>query len=186
MKPRLVSRIAASLAAIVVAAGATPSAAQQEEASCILENLPFSVRRTLTETIAEADQTKSGAAIQQSRAAIAEALSACLQEYDWPQEKRPIVTKAFEYGLRLEASLIRLRANGLAAEDASAMFESLPPSMHDAIFGQRPMTPEEMEILQAAFERLVEQLAGADGNALSEYITARAAYGFYSRQLVSD
>jgi hypothetical protein len=184
--PRSLSRVAASLGAIVLAAGTTPSAAQQDEASCILESLPSSVRQNLTETIAEADQAKSGAVIQESRPAIATALSGCLQKYDWPQEKRPIVTKAFEYGLRLEASLIRLQANGLRVEDVSAMFESLPASMHDAIFGQRPMTREEMEILETAFERVVEQLAGPDGNALSEYITARAAYGFYSRQLVSD
>jgi len=110
---------------------------------------------------------------------------ACNARFAWSETERPTVLKAFEYGLRLEASVKRLQANGLSQEAASQMFGSLPTSMHEAIFGLREMTPEEMQLLEAAFERLVEHLTGPDGNALSEYVTARAGYGYYSRELLS-
>ena len=167
------------------AAGAGPVAAPQREASCILDTLPSSIRQTLVEVIAQADQARSSAALQENAGPIRDAALSCVQQFEWSEDERRTALQAFLYGLRFEASAIRLRANGLTEEQASQMFESLPSTMHEAVFGMRPMTPEETDVLQAAFEEVVDRLAGPDGNALSEYITARAGYAHYARELSS-
>jgi hypothetical protein len=169
----------------LAAAGAAPEVAPQDETSCVLETLAPSARQSLVDALAIGERPPAQAAFQENAAPIREAMQACNAKFAWPEAERTIVAKAFEYDLRLEASIKRLQANGLSLEAASQMFESLPASMHEAIFGLRDMTPEEMQLLQAAFEGLVKNLGGPDGNALSEYITARAGYGHYAHELLS-
>lgn len=172
-------------ATVLAAAGAAPEITSQDEPSCILETLAPSARQSLVDALAVGERAHTQAALQEIAAPIRDAMLACDARFAWPEADRATVAKAFEYDLRLEASIKRLQAIGLSQEAASQMFDSLPAGMHEAIFGLREMTPEEMRLLQAAFERLVEDLGGPAGNALSEYIAARAGYGYYSCELLS-
>ena len=168
---------------VIMAAAATPPSAPQAEPSCIVDALPPSTREALVRKAADGATSRDSAVMQESEGPAKIAFQTCAQKYEWSDEEKKIALQAFVYGLRQEASIVRLQANGLSEADARKMFESLPMSMRDAIFGKRPMTDAEMDVLRLAFERLVKRLDGPDGNALSGYVTARAGYDYYSGQL---
>lgn len=185
--------IVTSLAALAFsAADAETPSSLGDQASCMLDGLPPQAREALVAATANdagsraERQERVRTAFEANAAALRAAGQACIAKFGWSTPQQDSAIHAFEYGMRLEASAIRLQANGLTEQAASQMFEALPASMHEAIFGKRQMTPDETRLLQAAFEKLVgEDLGGPRGNALSEYITARAGSLYYARELES-
>lgn len=155
------------------------------EGVCVSDTMPSAVRQTFVDAIAESGQAGFTETMRENTEPIREAFQSCAQRFEWSQELMQIVGRTFEFDLRLRASQVRLRATGVSERGALEMFNALPESMHEAIFGNRPMTPEEMKILQAGFEPLVTRLDGPDGGALSEYVTARAGFTHYSRALAA-
>jgi hypothetical protein len=159
----------------------------------MLDGLPRPAREALVAATANdagsraERQERLRTAFEANAVSLRAAGQVCVAQFGWSTPQQDSAIQAFQYALRLEASVIRLQANGLTEQAASEMFETLPTSTHEAIFGKRQMTPDESQLLQAAFEKLVgEHLDGPSGNALSEYITARAGHLYYARELESQ
>lgn len=188
-----------TISIVTCVAAIAPSAADAEtysspgsEASCMLDDLSPPVRQALVAAMANEAGPRAERlervriAFEENTAAVRAAGQACIAKFEWSIPQQDSAIQAFQYGIRLEASIVRLHANGLSEQTASEMFEALPADMHTGIFHQRDLRPGETQLLQAEFEKLVgKELDGPGGNALSEYITARAAFLYYSRELES-